>query len=688
MSSRASYKVRRLHELSLRQVLDKVRKRTVDTRRFRAQRSVDARKPTYASDAPDGPLARILEAPEETPGTEWLEPVCEHYLAHRFDILGSGWVHVAYGIECAGLEGIRFEAGPEVSADSQGAWLRKRVSEPNLKEARRIWSMVSESYAPIDWHIDIRSGYRWPSVAWYREIEVTPARGADIKVPWELSRCHHLPQMAVLACWSSAEDRDRLASGFRDQILDFMAANPPRFGVDWACTMDVAIRIVDWLVAFDLFRAAGATFDDDFAHTFARSVLEHGRHIRANLEGDPYFRGNHYLADILGLLFAAAYLPSSEETDEWWAFARDELFAQTEEQFWPDGANYEASTGYHRLSAEMAVYGTALVLGAEGEGSVPDKVAERLWRAAAFVRDTATPDGSHPRIGDDDSGRLLKLGARYRWRSASEWVEDHLDHRHVLSASSALFGSASLGPGAPEWLDRQVTASLAKGESLSAPPADVRRDSAGVRIGTEDDFDRVKGRAASLDPDLVVRQRFPLGAERGKVFDLAGYPDFGLFVFRRGDFYLAVRCGPVGQKGLGGHAHNDQLGIVVVSEGEVLAADPGSYLYTPIPQRRNEYRSVSAHNAPQVAGREPASLDVDLFRLDDPKAVCVYFGERGFAGHHEGYGPKVWRLVELGEDEVTVTDFCEDETVTLLPPTEGPPPALGYGIRLLEEDAT
>ena len=61
--------------------------------------------------------------------------------------------------------------------------------------------------------------------------------------------------------------------------------------------------------------------------------------------------------------------------------------------------------------------------------------------------------------------------------------------------------------------------------------------------------------------------------------------------------------------------------------------DPGTYLYTPLPERRNAYRSVRAHFAPQLVGPEPASLGDGLFRLGPgSQATCLYWGEHGFAG--------------------------------------------------------
>src|SRR5260370_11474305 len=98
-------------------------------------------------------------------------------------------------------------------------------------------------------------------------------------------------------------------AAFRNQIVDFIAVNPPRFGINWRCTMDVAIRAANWIVALDLFRALGAHFDDAFVAVLMASLLDHGRHIVNHLEFHPEGRGNHYLADIAGLAFVAAALP-------------------------------------------------------------------------------------------------------------------------------------------------------------------------------------------------------------------------------------------------------------------------------------------------------------------------------------------------------------------------------------------
>ena len=72
--------------------------------------------------------------------------------------------------------------------------------------------------------------------------------------------------------------------------------------------MDVAIRLANWLLAVDIARGAGMVPDEAFGRALMRSIREHLAHVAAHLEWSETGRSNHYLADVLGLLFGAVYL--------------------------------------------------------------------------------------------------------------------------------------------------------------------------------------------------------------------------------------------------------------------------------------------------------------------------------------------------------------------------------------------
>ncbi len=646
---------------------------------------------------------------------EQIYGLAEYHLAHRFDLLGSGWVKVGYGMRCRGVEGYCYNMGKAVQVDSKGSWLAGLINRSNLKEAQRIWRLVDKGYEPIDWQLDFKSGFRWSASTWYMNVHLGHRPGCDIKIPWELSRCQHFHAFS----WAYQLSRDqRYLKEFRNQVLDFISTNPPRFGVNWRCTMDVAIRISNWLITYDHFLACGGKFDSEFEEEFIRSAYAHGKHIATNLEWHPKHRGNHYLADIVGLLFVAAYLPRTSEIDSWLAFAVQELIKEVEHQFNPDGANFEASTSYHRLSAELVIYATALVLGLPPEKQAalqeydhclwkkqpilksaplplfplassgrltpfPAWYLERLEKMAEFTMHITKPNGHIPQIGDNDSGRFLKLQPICRRLSVAEaktrytnlkgydelpdefihWTEDYLDHRHLVAAINGLFSRDDFSKFTGEgWIESSIVWHLSRRERLSRrlPPEGLTAAEQ-VRIGTIEDWGRLKTKLDQLPTEQrrVLEIPVPGGNLRDNL-KLFAYPDFGLYLFRSRQLYLAVRCGSIGQGGNGGHAHNDQLSIELNVDGKDWITDPGTYLYTPLPERRNEYRSVKAHFTIHLERQEPGNLNLGLFRLgDEAQAECLYFGEKGFIGMHRGYGHPVFRIVEIYEEAIVIIDYTE-----------------------------
>ena len=569
------------------------------------------------------PLARLVQAAD-------LDGIACDAMAQRFDLLGSGPAVPHHGLACTGVAGHRYPPGPAVAADAEGRWLEAQVTPANLPRAQALWRLVSPEYRPIDWQLDFKSGYRWSARTWSGDIAACPP-GADVKVPWELARLQHL---AVLPLAHARAPHPRWAAAFRDQVLDFLAANPPRFGINWRCAMDVAIRAANLALAWDLFAGQGVGFDTAFETELAAALRAHGRFVFANLEWQPDYRGNHYLADLVGLLFCAAYLPAGRETRRWRDFAGRALIAETTQQFLADGACHEASTCYHRLSAELVCFGTALLLG-EGE-DVPPQHGDRLAAMAAFVRDATAPDDRLVQIGDNDNGRLFKL-LPPRHPDGREDVRRAGDLAHAVSGLLAQ---------PPHDLFGKVTSALAGGRRLggSACPAAPPRSTIAV-------------------PATGVRMRRYASAQGGEPPTTAWYPDFGVAIFRASWLYLLVRCRGRPVAGPAAHAHNDQLAVELWLDGKPLIRDPGSYLYTAAPDWRDRYRSIRAHDAPwlETLG-EPAGL-AEVFALPGgPLAECLHCAPDGFLGRLRPPAPAIHRAVRIGSRSVEIMDWLTGET--------------------------
>lgn len=667
----------------------------------RARRARDLKTCTYAADDAARLVPRLAPAAGDVPESlaDALRALCPLYLSHRFDLLGSGWVEVRHGLTAAGLGGHRYPPGPRVDADAAGAWLSGRVTPANLPESQRLWRLVEGPYMPIDWQIDFKSGYRFDERRHFQDLTFGDRPGVDVKVPWELSRLQHLPQLAI-ACLLAGAGRpgfaaqDVYAREVRNQILDFLAANPPRFGVNWLCPMDVGIRAANILLAVDLLRVAGAPPDGTFEAAVARAAVAHARHIVDHLEWSEAPRSNHYLADLAGLVFCAAYLPASEETDAWLDFAAQQLGAETLAQFLADGGNFEGSTNYHRLSAELELFSAAILLGIADERTGafssaarrrlkvrpplalaappafpwPEAVAGRLRQAVACAAAWSKPDGRPPQIGDTDSGRLFKLHPVVLTGADGAPAEDLLDHRALQAAGAAVTDGVSVS----EWFDGTVAAALARGRKLAAAAAPEAPDNLGDRA----DLDRVVALIRAL-PDEARRERtLDLPGLAPATLQRRGFPDFGLYVFKNGATFLSLRCVGPGGAHSHGHFHDDNLALEIHHVGRDLVADPGSFLYTPLPEARERYRRAAAHFVPRPEGCA-AAMPISAFAMKIAAAArCVYFGPAGVAAILDGGTWQAYRAVLVEEGRVVVLDGGTPGRLAALEPV---PMSRGYG---------
>jgi hypothetical protein len=287
-----------------------------------------------------------------------------------------------------------------------------------------------------DWHRDLTSGGAWP-MHYHKRLRYRLAgSGSDVKIPWELSRFQYLMPMV----WAYVASNDpKYARAAAADIADWIDTNPPLSGVNWMSTMEVAIRACNWLWAWWAFRN-DPSWSPEFNQKFLRSLWHHGRYIEQNLENDGGFRTNHYLSNIVGLLFLGVMFPAWPEARRWKAFGLRELVRCMDEMVYPDGVSFENSTAYHRLVLEL--FACSAILCTRNGVQLPKAFWERLERMFEFVMQCTRPDGRMPMIGDADDGRFFVLTAFHDW--------DRWDFRYLLATGAVLFGRADFKRGASE----------------------------------------------------------------------------------------------------------------------------------------------------------------------------------------------------------------------------------------------
>ena len=465
----------------------------------------------------------------------------------------------------------------------------------------------------IDWQRDFKTGIRWRH-GYGRRIEYTQlGKPSDVKVPWELSRLHWaIP--AGQAYLLTGEDR--YARAVRDLLTEWIAANPFAWSVNWAVTMEVALRILTWTWLFHVFKSATAWQAPAFRATFLVSLFLHCEYVERNLERAEV-NGNHYTADAAGLAVGGLFFGDVPDGVRWadagWTILRNELPRQVTS----DGVDFEASTAYHRLVTELflipALYRRRL--GRDVDAAYRDRLAAMARFATAYCR----PDGTSPLVGDADDGRALPLGTQALG-----------DHRYLAGLVAAAFASDDLR------------------RSFSGPRSEIAW---------------LLGLAAASE----------LPAD-GAMVPSSSFPDGGYYVMRGPRDHVFIDCGPVGFGGRGGHGHNDCLSFEAWLDGVLVVGDSGAYVYTADYRARNRFRATAAHNTPMVDDEEQnrfVSPEYLWLLTNDARPLPDRWTSNGathsFRGGHTGYQ----RLADPVTPRRTIVLDSEQHHLAVLDAFEG-----------------
>ncbi len=404
----------------------------------------------------------------------------------------------------------------------------------------------------IDWNLDPLSGFDWP-ITYHGDINLIRGDGSDARVVWELNRFGHFITLGRAYALTGDE---KFGAEFFRQLANWRAQNPVARGVNWNCAMEVALRATNLLAAFTLFLRSPQMNEPALLELLA-TFDQHGAHIQRNLEFSHIATSNHYLSDVTGLLWLGVMLPELEAAREWREFGMRELLNEMDKQVLADGADYEASTGYHRLKLELFLY--SFVLCHLNGIDIAEGYWKKLRAMVDYVRAYLRPDGRAPLIGDSDSGQLLPIVRR---------TGD--DHAYVLALGAAVFQEPHF----------KIAGSRAPEELLWI-------------LGEQG----VRDYVSLADAEPAQSQAFP---------------DAGTYMLRDHDLYLLFNASGAGVNGRGSHGHNDALSIEVSACGTAFIVDPGTYVYTADLKARHLFRSTAYHSTVEIDGVEQNTINEQM----------------------------------------------------------------------------
>ena len=425
---------------------------------------------------------------------------------------------------------------------------------------------------------------------------------ADVKVPYEASRLQHLQKQNLI---NSVEATKTLGSGALVVEVDKFPL------IYWNSPMDVAIRLINLIIhrQFLAHKSNRSIIFDDSEELLDAYISQNYQYVKDNLENEGKVVGNHYLIELSSMLFYLANYETKNSVADT-KFVIEELKIEIARQFNDEGTNFEGSTHYSAFATEALILCKLSMQELNQSTDLLTSINRLILLNKKFLSLLINND-ELSQIGDNDSGRIFYFA---------------FEEEKPLKLS---------------WLIKMI-------ESLEINEKLIISDhifEVSEEIPILKDYKHVK------HPEIKVFS---------KDYEAYAYPEFGIFIWRNESEYLSIRCGPVGQNGVGGHSHYDQLSIECFTDNKWIARDPGTGTYTDDITIRNKFKSLEYHWGPNINIKFKKEDEFDCFKLNNMSDGNVLtFNKESFLGVAEFNGNKIYRKMELNDGVLSIEDFSK-----------------------------
>lgn len=451
-----------------------------------------------------------------------------------------------------------------------------------------IFEKSVDVFKPIDWHLDVQSGRRFPK-SFAHKINIRSDEFGSAKHVWEVNRQLFLVHIAKLY----SESRDR---GYLDLIMYHLTSwkneNPYLLGVNWYSNIEVNIRLINWAYCWKLLDAENLQKTDEGFAQFVNDVWmplikDHAEfsHKHPSLYSSA---NNHLVSEYAGLFIATCCwdIPLREKRR---AYAKAGLEREILLQNSPDGVNREEAAEYIQFIDDFFLL--AAVIGDASGSPFSDAYKSRLHQMARYLNAMLDVNYNYPMYGDGDDGFLLRPDAGGHFNN----------FKSLLTAFATYFGDASLNRTNAQWDDKNQLIFGDQGKKT---------------------FDSLETSGDNANENVFLNES-------------------GHYIFRKisagKETYLHFDAAPLGFLSIAAHGHADALSFILHVDGFPVMVDSGTFTYHTHKEWRKYFMGTIAHNTIRINGMNQATQAGPTMWLNHFKCNTLKADGDAVSATHSGY---------------------------------------------------
>jgi hypothetical protein len=468
-----------------------------------------------------------------------------------------------------------------------------------------------------DWSYDVFTKKFFPK-KYAKHIDIRTEEYGSAKHVWELNRMLFLPRLAMQ--YRSTGNMHYVTLIMR-LISSWVEQNPYLTGVNWYSNIEINIRLINWLLTWEIMQADELAANDAFFKSFTQetwipTIYQHCKfsYAHPSLHSSA---NNHLIAEYAGLFIATSKWIFTE-SKSWNEYAKRGLEKEILQQHSVNGINREEAAEYIQFITDFLLL--SLLVGDYTNNPFSGAFRERFSSVLHYISVLLTVNGQFPKYGDEDDGRVFLLNSAI-----------HDNNFVSLLQSGALYFN----------------------------------DTSFLREGEEIDQ---KNRILFGDKKVAALADQTNG---GKMASSKFYPDEGHFFFKKQtasgkEIYCHFDAAALGYLSIAAHGHADALSFVLYIDGHPFFIDPGTYCYHTDATWRRYFVSTRAHNTVSLAGIDQASFVGPTLWLNHYKVRIKDYGMSGdyeyvMAAHngYKKYRVEHTRKLEFfrSDEKIVITDY-------------------------------
>ena len=383
----------------------------------------------------------------------------------------------------------------------------------------------------------------------------------------------------------------------------------------WDSPMDVAIRNINLIFHFLSIEQGHdiAVILGNNKELISSYISQHYEFIKNNLENTGNVVGNHYLIELTSILLTIATFKFERDIEEF-KFYQNELSIEIKKQFNPEGTSFEGSSHYAAFVTEALILCKLSIEEIDNESHLLKEIDYIIKTNKLFLSLLINKE-ELSQIGDNDSGRIIYSFFNEDKPLKMDWLINLIDNLYETN-------------------NQEIKISDQYHQIINS------EDQSFVELSG------VKNKSINVF---------------SKDYEFYSFKDFGIYIWRNEDEYFSIRCGPIGQNGIGGHSHYDQLSIECFSKDKWIARDPGTGTYTDDIDLRNKFKSLEYHWGPKPKLEFPKEDEFDCFKLNFmSNGEVLKFDKNNFIGFADFNGKRIYRKIYINDGNISIEDFSND----------------------------